>query len=444
VQNGTTIAGYGALQNLTQNDFSNPPANAPPRPTAVTATQTAVSQLDVAWELSADPTRAPDEFWTFRVTIAEWKSVAYETVFLKSASYWHNKDVSDPLLLQHERGHVDVREIYTREANARVVKILERLNTTHTFLVQVPAVPGQTATEARQEALGKVPGLLANLATEARVKETAAQIAKYERTQNDYDVQVKDEAGGVVEEKQIAYKQKLREQLTPGPGSPGLESSSDHTVGYHAATQTLTLTDDVISGVGGGTGPDPVVGAVVDAPVFHLEGETSWHDLLFAALGDQTVAVSDGTTTFLTGTLPYLIYSGGQFTGVLSAITIEDGGSPFLAALQADYASGAPFLLGIRVTPDGDLAALTQGFTADGALAFTNLVGPVPSTSLGIVPEPSAALLLIPGVLALLARPRRRSDPGAPRCSASLGRAAGRARPRRGGTNDRARAVDAR
>ncbi len=340
-----------------------PPANA--KHDAETATGVAVEHSPPKTE------KQPDGSYTSKYTDLKYSSVVDE-----GQSY--NKRPNDEELLKHEQGHFDLSELEARKRNADKKKALDKLEGT-----------GSTPQEAEAD-------------LDKKLDEHTKEVNKgLNEKQEQYDNETDHSKNGA---KQKEWNKKIDDGLkSTTPKSTQVKSTSSHSAHYDAATKQLRFTDDVFTGLLDEhglplPGDDALLGAEVLLPSFALVGETVAGDPFFLAEGSLTMSAVEGGTQYFALDLPYLLYHDGMFVGVSpTMLGPQVGGSAVLGAMRAAFDAGDAFLLGLRIVPDTDFGALTQGFTASGTSSFTNGFGSVTTA-----PEPASATLLGAGLTALL------------------------------------------
>jgi MYXO-CTERM domain-containing protein len=200
-------------------------------------------------------------------------------------------------------------------------------------------------------------------------------------------------------------------------------TSAGKSVHYNSATKMLSFANDhVTSTTAAG---DPLVGAAVNMPAFHLLAMTSNGQEFFSPSAGGKLTLSVGASTYLTASPSDLVYdrSDNLFSATLSHVFVSgvDPTSPlydpslagidstFLHYLDAVFnpASGLfdpTATLSITYTPDSNFFADTSGFTMSAESSLTNDV------SVGSVPEPPGWFLLMSGLVGFAAwRTARRS-----------------------------------
>ena len=385
------IRGYENLQGIKPADFLGVPD---PRSSLDAATLSGFSagKVDVPHTIGigAQVTLGADKFWRFPVESMEWKAVEFETVFNKKSSWWRDKTKNGDLL-QHERGHIDITEILTRQVNALRKQILDELKKQPPLGNLFVNDTGQNEARAKAAAEALFQERMKMAAESVARRVARREVDQWRQRQSDYDTQTNH---GQKSDKQKEWKRSIATLFASTPKGPQAESRSTKSIRFEAASKVLSFSDDVVTAVRGGSGADPIIDAAVTLPAFVLEGETSWHDLLFSAQGDQTVTIAEGSTVYLTGRLPYVIYSENAFLGIMSSVSLLDVTSGLIEDLQMSFDSGEAFLVGLQLIPDEDLAALTRGFTVSASTGFSNLIG-----QRDPVAEPSSLALL--GIAAL-------------------------------------------
>jgi hypothetical protein len=216
-------------------------------------------------------------------------------------------------------------------------------------------------------------------------------------------------------------------QSNPGTGKPikvDTSISPSESIDFDAASGTLSITDDII--VGTPDPSDPILGANVTFSDYLFTGFTTDGTLaIFWPLsGTGAITVSKGSDIFERAELPVLFYDSAEdlFYGTLFGYTFAgmSPSSPFydptLSTIQSPHLNSlasmldpsSPFYdassrLYWTISPDGNLAALTNGFTTSFSVGGSDL-------EFLAVPEPTAVAMLLvglAGVGALRVRSRR-------------------------------------
>ena len=409
-QDDGLVRGYENIQKIKPDDFQGTPD---PNSTydAETKSYVEVKKVDVPHELAAGQqvTIGGTKYWRFPVKSMEWKGVVFETVFSKTDSWWRDKS-KDGDLLQHERGHIDITEVLTRQVNALEKKIVEEVKKLGAVGNVYIKDTGQTEAEAKKAAEKQFEETMANDAKSAMLKVAKNEVDAWKKRQGTadkegtYDTETDH---GRDTKAQKEWKRKFAALLEPKPKKPQAKSESKESVHFDSGTNILSFDNDVITGIDG-SNLDFISGAEVIIPDFLLIGETSWHDIFFQAQGDPTVTIMKDSTILYQAELPYMIYFDNTFLGIMPHVSPFGVGSDFIEELRLSYESGDPFLMGLSIVPDQDFTVLSNNFTADASSGFTNLIGETQP-----VPQPSSLLLLAGGLVMVVVA--RRTLPTAPR-----------------------------
>ena len=337
---GTTFAwsgdGITDIEKLKPADFEmTPPADRMGR-SAETAAAVAVKRLGLDYVVGEPFLIRDRDFkpvrWSVPVTSRadttkppKATSLEYETKFLKDKSWWFEKEKFsetskiDMQLLQHEKGHVWIREISTIMFNSIRQQVLDKINKEipESVLIEESVLNLDSTPEdiAKAKALAKAMAkaiFVDNRTKEAlQIGDTLAQTAESDRKLNkDYD---KETISGTDTAEQLRWKAKILDMLTPKKKDETKEakSAARDSLHFDPANGQLLFTSDLIQSIPG-LAFDTLVGATVNFPVFHYEGQDSFHVPFFVALGDDRITIEKVGDVCFAGQLPYLFYTAGQ------------------------------------------------------------------------------------------------------------------------------------
>ncbi|MBL7005343.1 MAG: hypothetical protein ISR69_15100 [Gammaproteobacteria bacterium] len=205
-----------------------------------------------------------------------------------------------------------------------------------------------------------------------------------EDTQQQYD---DDTDHSKKEAEQDEWNKKVEEKWKSDKSKPEdtAGSRADNSVHFIAATNTLSITNDIITDINGIL-TDGIIGASFEFGEYTLEGQTGFGDYLFTSDAPLLTLTDTANNTMLTAEMNTLTYNpvDNLLSGYMQNEIFFSNTSQFLNDMELQLAALPPALMTIDFVTDFNLYDLTSGFTSDGNTPVSN--GFKTSTPVSIAP----------------------------------------------------------
>jgi hypothetical protein len=250
-----------------------------------------------------------------------------------------------PKIRGHEEGHLDEAQIAAREAQADFNKEIE---------------------DGTLKGIGNSDANAVKDYNDKFNKKFYRHVGDLNDSDDKYDNDTEHGADPNAQKKARQEQKNKLKRSTTQKKEPDANSATGHSCTYHPDFG-LAFTDNLIEMVPDPL--DPIIGAELIMPVFHLVGQTADGEFFFQAeVGHSTVEIRKDNQTYLSTRMDYILYSPTEnmFYGLGMGFwsDMPEGISAYVDGVcQALISKNTLTLYGVEIYPDANFMSLTNGFT---------------------------------------------------------------------------------